>query len=298
MSKPKPRTLDAIASFRDHPDAIVQAGELVEMRFPAGGRMSLRAGKLFHLLIQFAGVKIADQTQHSVTLAALNETFHLTTGEIEGLIEELHTTTLKMKLTDPKGRRYTKSGPILSDVEREDDTEAQAELRYEFSPAMRKAISNSTHWAVVSRRAVLAFESRYALRLYTLLSLRAGLRKTSEPITIDDLRELLGVPTGKLKRWQDLKRKAIEPALAEVNHLTGLIANYTPIKQGRKITGITLIWGTKEGDELADAIRELDRPKVGRRARREGVVEVVEAPEDQQRIELADALAGAGKVDP
>ena len=59
-SKLPARTLDAAASFRDHPDAIVEAGEIVGMRFPSGGRMSLRAAKLFHLLIQFAGAKIAD----------------------------------------------------------------------------------------------------------------------------------------------------------------------------------------------------------------------------------------------
>lgn len=259
--------------------------------------MSLRAAKLFHLLIHFAGVRIADPIQHKITLATLNETFHITTEEIEELVEELHTTTLKMKLTDTKGRRFVKSGPILSDAEREEEPDAQAELRYEFSPTLRKVIANSTHWAVVSRRAVLAFESRYALRLYTLLSLRAGLRKVSEPIALEDLRELLGVPTGKLRRWQDIKRKAIEPAMAEVNHLTGLIAAYSPIKQGRKVTGIRLTWGTKGGDDLINAIKELDRPKVGRKARRDGTVEACPAHEDLERLALADALAGARVID-
>lgn len=297
MDKPKPRTLDAVAAFRDHPDAIVEAGELVEMRFPAGGRMSLRAGKLFHLLIQFAGVQIADPVQHKVTLAALNETFHLTTDELIELVEELHTTTLRMHLTDAKGRKYTKSGPVLADVEREDDDETQAELRYEFSPTMRKVIANSTHWAVVSRRAVLAFESRYALRLYTLLSLRAGLRKVSEPVTLEDLRELLGVPAGKLRRWQDLKMWALEPAMAEVNHITGLIAAYIPIKRGRRIVGITLSWGTKAGNELVEAAKELERPKVGRKARRTGTTETLGTPEELERIELADALTAVRLID-
>lgn len=296
--KPPARTLDAVASLRDHPDAIVEAGEIVGMRFPSGGRMSLRAAKLFHLLIQFAGAKIADPVQHRVTLAALNEGFHTSTEELVELIDELHTTTLRMHLTDAKGRRYTKSGPILSDVEREEETEAQAEVRFEFSPAMRQAIANSTHWAVISRRAVLAFESRYALRLYTLLSLRAGLRKATEPFLEDDLRELLGVPSGKLRRWQDLKRKAIEPALAEVNHLTGLTAGYTTIKRGRQIIGVTLAWGVKAHDDRVEAMKELERPKVGRRARRDGTTEELVASDDRARVELAEALARAGGIDP
>ncbi len=297
MSENKARTLNAIAAHKDNPDAIVQAGEVVEMRFPAGGSMSLRAGKLFHLLIQFAGAKITDEGHHKVTLAALNETFHITALELMELVDELHTTTLRMHLTDAKGRRYQKSGPILADAEQEDEEETQAELRYEFSPTMRKVIANSTHWAVVSRRAVLAFESRYALRLYTLLSLKIGLRKVSEPISVEDLRELLGVPAGKLKRWQDLRRKALEPALSEINHLTGIIAAYVPIKRGRRIAGITLTWGTKAGPQLAAAIKEIDRPKVGRKARREGKVELLETSEGQERIDLADALASAGNID-
>jgi hypothetical protein len=68
-----------------------------------------------------------------------------------------------------RGRPYTKSGPILSDVEREPDDLDGAEVRFEFSPAMRQVIANSTHWAAVSRRAVMAFESRYSLRLYLWL---------------------------------------------------------------------------------------------------------------------------------
>jgi plasmid replication initiation protein len=291
MSKSAPRTLDAVASHRENPDAIVQAGEVVEMRFPSGGRMSLRGGKLFHLLIQIAGVKIADDVQHRVTLSSLNETFHVSAKELEELIEELHTTTLKLRLTDAKGRRYTKSGPLLSDVEREEEDDAQAELRYEFSPAMRKVIANSSHWAVISRRAVMAFESRYALRLYTILSLRAGLRKVSEEFTLEDLRELLGVPSGKLARWQDFKVKALDRAVVEVNHLSGLKVTYQPMKRGRRVVGISLAWGVKEGAERIEAIKELDRSRVGRVARREGTVERLLDKDDRDRSALAEDLA-------
>ena len=293
MPDPRPRTTDAIKSYRSHPDAIVQAGEVVEMRFPSGGRMSLRGGKLFHLLIQMAGVRITDAVQHKVTLAALNETFHCSVPELEELVEELHTTTLRLHLTDNTGRRFTKSGPLLSDVEREDDDQTQAELRFEFSPAMRKAISNSTHWAVISRRAVMSFESRYALRLYTLLCLRSGLRKVSEEFSLDDLREIMGVPEGKLARWQDLKTWAIEPAVAEVSHLSGIHVTYAPLRRGRRIIGINLAWGVKDEAGRVEAMKELDRPKVGRKARRSGTVETIE---DVERAQLAEDLA-AGVVD-
>lgn len=274
---------------------------MIDMRFPAGGRMSLRGAKLFHLLVQSAGIDIAEQKTHRITLAALNETFHLAAPELIELIDELHTTALKLKLTDSKGRSYTKSGPILSDVEREDEGQPQAEVRFEFSSALRKAISNSTHWAVISKRAVLAFESRYALRLYTVLSLRAGLRKTSEDFTIDELREVLGVPAGKLTVWKNLRRRALEPAMAEINQLAGFHAGFVPLHKGRKVVGVTLTWGQKDQAARVEAMKELDRPKVGRKERREGRVErLMEEQanrEGLQREELATALTAAVSAD-
>ena len=291
--KPRATTLDAIRTMRGDPDAIVEAGEVVDMRFPAGGRMSLRGGKLFHLLIQAAGVEIAEATSHRVTLAALNETFHVSIPELVELIDELHTTTLKLKLTDAKGRKYTKSGPILSDMEREDEDQGQAELRFEFSPTLRRAIANSNHWAVISKRAVLAFDSRYSLRLYTVLSLRAGLRKTSEEFTVEELREMLGVPVGKLTDWKSLRRRAIEPALAEINQLAGFHAGFVPLTRGRKIVSVRLTWGLKDHTARIEAMKELERPKVGRKERREGRVEELAQAEDWQREELATALFDA-----
>lgn len=286
-----PTTLDAIRAMRGDPDAIVEAGEVVDMRFPAGSHMSLRGGKLFHLLIETAGLDVAEEITHRITLAALNESFHVAIPELIEMIEELQTTTLKLKLTDGRGRKFTKSGPLLADAEREDVGETQAELRYQFSATLRRAIANSNHWAVISKRAILAFESRYALRLYTVLSLRAGMRKTSEEFTVDELRELLGVCAGKLGDWKSLRRRALEPALAEINQLAGFHAGFVPLSRGRRVVGVRLAWGLKNHAARAEALKELDRPKVGRKERREGRVEELVRVEDYQREELATALS-------
>jgi hypothetical protein len=284
---------DAIQFNRPNPDVIIAAGELVDMRFKSGGVMSLRAAKLFCLLVQEAGSSIADDRQHAVPYAMINETFHKSRDELVEAIEELHSTTISVHLTSRKGRSYTKSGPILSDVERDDDDQLDAEIRFEFSPTLRRVIADSTHWAAISRRAVLAFESKYALRLYMYLSLRAGLRKTSEELTIDDMREVLGVPLGALSRWQDFRRFALDKAVAEINHLAGFRAAYQPIKHGRKIAGIKLAWGRKAGDELIEAAKELERHRSGRTARRDGKVEDIAQEHAVLRHSLANAIAAA-----
>lgn len=282
-------TLDAIRIHRSDPDAIVAAGEIADMRFMAGNALSLRAAKLFCLLIQEAGISVADQVQHRIPYAVLNETFHLSRDELVEAVMELHSTVVSVHLVSRQGRAYTKSGPILSDVEREPDSLDDAEIRFEFSPAMRRVIADSTHWAAVSRRAVLAFESRYSLRLYMHIGLRVNRRQVSEDVSIDDLRALLGVPDGSLRRWQDLRRFAIDRAVAEINQLAGFTAAYVPLKRGRRVVGVRLAWGHKAIDDLVETQLELDRPRIGRTARRDRLVETIA----QERHRLAESLAGA-----
>lgn len=288
----KPTVIDALRMHRDDPNAIIAAGELVDMRFVNGNALSLRAAKLFCLLIQEAGVAVVENRQHRLPYSVLNETFHASRDVLAEAVLELHTTTISVELVDTDGRAFTKSGPILSDVEREADTLLDAEIRFEFSPALRRVIASSTHWAAISRRAVMAFESKYALRLYMWLSLRAGLRKVSEDVPLDELRAMMGLSPSKLVRWQDFSRYALDPAIAEINHLAGFRAAYEPIKRGRGFVGVRFAWGTKGRAELAETYRELERPRVGRVARREGLVESIA----DERRRLADGLAGAGQA--
>jgi Initiator Replication protein len=285
----KPTTLDAIRMHRSDPDAVVAAGELVDLRFVTGNVLSLRAAKLFVLLIQQAGIAVADQVQHRVPYAVLNESFHLSKDELVEAIAELQSTVISIRLTSRRGRDYVKSGPILSDVEREAEDLSDAEVRFEFSPTLRRVIADSTHWTAVSRRAVLAFESKYALKLYLYLSLRARLRKTSEDLSLDELREVLGLSAGTLSRWQDLRRFALDVAFAEVNHLAGFHAAWSPRKAGRRVVGVRIAWSLKDRDELVAAAKELDRPRVGRVARRSGLVETIA----DERRRIAESLASA-----
>jgi hypothetical protein len=282
-------TLDAVRMNRADADSIVAAGELVDLRFVSGNALSLRAAKLFCLLIQEAGIAVADQVQHRIPYSVLNETFHKSRDELAEAVMELHSTVVSVKLVSRQGRAYTKSGPILSDVEREPDSIDDAEVRFEFSPAMRRVVADSTHWAAVSRRAVLSFESRYSLRLYLFLSLRANLRKVSEEVSLDDMRAMLGVPAGALTRWFDMRRFVLDRAIAEINHLAGFHAAYEPIKRGRRVVGVRLTWGLKAPADLVKAQKELDRPRVGRTARRAGLVETIA----DERHRLAENLANA-----
>ena len=94
-------TLSAVKMTRSDPDAIIAAGELVELRFVSGNTLSLRAAKLFCLLIQEAGISVADQVQHHIPYAVLNETFHKSRDELAEAIAELHSTIATWQSAQP-----------------------------------------------------------------------------------------------------------------------------------------------------------------------------------------------------
>ncbi len=76
-------------------------------------------------------------------------------------------------------------------------------------------------------------------------------------------------------RWNDVNRFALKPAIADINQTSRLTLTATPHKVGRTVTGITIAWAEKEPDRKRDTKRELDRPKTGRRARRDGTEETL-----------------------
>ena len=272
---------EALADRADRPDELVASGRQIDMIFKPGQKaLSLRAAKLWHLLVKSAGVDLAVAKDHRMMLDDLYQSGlgHMTLSERVESLRELQTTLVEVRVASPKviGRMRIVSEALLSRVERDEDD--RGELVWRFGETLRTVFANSDHWAVLSKRAVLAFESRYALRLYEIIALRSGLdHKTSETFPLDELRSRLGVPVGKLTTWSNLRVFALEPAIVEVNQLSGFTVSYEPIKRRRSVAAVTLSWAPKGGRERAATKRELDSSSVGRRARRNQSVEHIVA---------------------
>ena len=119
--------------------------------------------------------------------------------------------------------------------------------------------------------------SKYAIALYELVQLRAGLDRCVEHFSLERFRDLLSVPPGKLTRGPDFERRVIEPALLEVNGLSDMSVKIDLSRPHSRapITGVTLAWWRKEGNEFRAAYAERMRSKLGRMARLRGLVETV-----------------------
>jgi hypothetical protein len=269
------KTIQVITDRTNRPDHLIAAGEVLDLTFRDGAKMlSLRASKLLHLLVNATGGDACTDKVHSIPIERLNS-FHVSLEEFVETCRELFGTTVRMEIDTERGKAL-KVGPMLSDVERDLDDGDGSEIRFQLSPVLRLDLAQSNHWAALSRRAVMAFESRYALRLYEVIAIRAGLSsKASETFTLDDLRSRMGVPPGKLKRWADIRRYVLDAAIAEVNQLSGFTVTYEPVKRGRSVTAVRLTWAVHGAQGRTAVARELEASRVGRKARREGTVETL-----------------------
>ena len=85
----------------------------------------------------------------------------------------------------------------------------------------------------------------------------------------------MGVPPGRYKTFGELNKHVIKPAVEEVNALAPFGISILPIKQGKRVVQIKVGWWTKDNAQLGQAYDELQRSKIGRRARISGNVEYV-----------------------
>ena len=277
------KTMQVIADRKDRPDDIVAAGEVLDLQFRDGSKtLTLRASKLLHLLVDVAGEEACDDKVHAVPIERLNDAFHLSREDFLETCRELFGTTVRMEIKTKRGKA-TKVGPLLADVER--DEEGGSEIRFQLSPVLRLVLARSNHWGLLSRRAIMAFESRYALRLYEIISLRKSMSlRTKETFTIEELRHRLGVPHGKMTRWVHLRQFALDRAVAEVNQLSGLVVGYDIIKRGRSVVAVDLHWTVKDAADRTATARELAASRVGRKARRDGTAESFVDPEEKEMV--------------
>lgn len=147
-------------------------------------------------------------------------------------------------------------------------------LTYSFDKRLVPLLRESSVFGKLEVAVMHAFTTKYGLALYEALSRRVRLTgKFYEDLDLEAFRELLGVPPNKLATFSNLKLRAITPAVDEINAIASFGCHVEPIKVGRKIGQIRLAWWQKDISGLKDAYAELQRPRVGRKARISGEVE-------------------------
>jgi hypothetical protein len=248
--------------------SFAKPGELIEIR--SSSALTHQDRRTFNLLMVTAWDRINEAAEHIIKKTVLRGT-HNGTDYLSETLRRLMTTIVEINVIrdgKPAIRRVQLLGAT---DEHRDDT---GNLYYTFPPRLIEIIKDSDHWGRLQAQVMMAMSSKYSLSLYELIQKRAGYTsRFSEEFSVQEMRELLGVPPGKLERYPDLRRFCLEPAVVEVSALSSCHVKIEPIKQGRLVTALKLCWFPKDELGLKAAYTELQRHKVGRRALIHGTVE-------------------------
>lgn len=101
---------------------------------------------------------------------------------------------------------------------------------------------------------IMTMKSQYSIRLYELF--KSVLGKTNWYFSIDDLRKIF-LCENKLKLVNDLKKRAIEPAIQEINEKTDIFVDYEYVTEGRKVIGLDCIITYKSTDEKIEVDKKI-----------------------------------------
>ena len=149
-------------------------------------------------------------------------------------------------------------------------------LTYSFDKRLIELLEPSARWGQISLPVLMSFSSKYAISLYENITQSVNLRHiTYATYTIEEFREMMGVPAGRYSVYGDLNRHVIKPSVTEINALAHFEISVLPIKKGKKVDQIMVAWTRKSDEARHEALRERERPRVGRRARLTNRVELV-----------------------
>ena len=231
------RTLDA----RPSAGTLVKPGELVDVVEVTP--LTLADRRIYNLLLENAWDAIDRPVTHTIPKALLRGN-HNGNDRIGPSLERLMSAIVRVQVVwdgEPAVERVQLLGGNVETVR------GDGMLEYEIPPRLRRIIANSTVFARLRREVMFALTSKYALTLYEMVQKRGNLRwRSSERFTLDALRGVLGVPKGKLSTWSNLRLRAIDPAVAEVNALSDYMVEIVPLRTGRQIGQVEMRWWKKD----------------------------------------------------
>jgi Initiator Replication protein len=259
-------------------------GELIEMTGTHALEASDRA--ILNLLYQNAhdsGRLLEPFAEWEVDLASLRQAFskHESNARLRDSLKRLKTIPVTVSYVDDHGEpRIVITGLFdFFDLSAE-ELAKRATLRYGLPRKLVPILASSGRWGRIKAEIVCSMTSKYAMALYELIQLRAGMEKCFETFPMDRFRELLGVPPGTYARGDNFQRKVLDPAVLEVNGLSDMSIQIEAERRHSRapVHAVTLAWWRKSGEEFRTAMEERNRSKVGRMSRLRGDADQVGEP--------------------
>ena len=250
------RTLD----LTPQPGEMLKPKELIEVR--GTGRFTLEDRRLYNALVDNAWGPKLGQAGH---------VFEIPTGDLRKLVGDNQRLKKSLKvlmttLVEIEEPDRWRASQLLGAAE-VDTTANNGVVRYTFPAFLADLLKDSTIFAKLDLEVMRSFRSKYAFSLYEAVARRVRMKRFTESLTIEELRDILGVEDGKLPLYRNLNLRAIQPAVTEVNAITPYTVSIAPKKQGRKVASFIMGWEVKTEEQLQAAYTEMNRHSAGRKSR-------------------------------
>ena len=263
-----------VLNLKPRRDQAVKPAELIQIT--GHQTLTLNARRSITILWHNAHMQgVEEGKDYTIEIDDLKPDNHKGYEQVEEAIEALMSTILILRLPNGKMRRVQ----FLGGNDLDDPDRPSGVLNYSFDKRLVEILQDSAIWGKISIPVLMAFSSKYSVSLYEHISQWTGLtRKSFQDLTLIEFRELLGIEKEKYKAFGALNKHVVKPTVLELNALASFSVTIVPIKTGKKVTHIRIGWWQKEKEELAAAWREINRSKVGRKARIAGTATTVTDP--------------------
>ena len=247
-----------------------QHNDLIEARYLVP---NLKEQQVIMMLL--AKIKPDDEAfkGYRITVADFAKTFGLNTNKVYEDTERVTRSLRCREVGIRNGKSFFYTG-WLSSVEY---IHGSGYVELCFDPKLKPYLLQlKDHFTQYSLDTVLHFKSIYAIRLYEILKKEAQIveryqkkKSFEKEFTYEFLREAFGIGKKEYAKFNDFKRKTIEPAVTEIYDKTEL--NISEVKYGKtgravsKITFVVEIRSKADGDIRAVQIRMDEQPKEGNR---------------------------------
>ncbi|GJE02192.1 MULTISPECIES: replication initiation protein [Methylobacterium] len=246
-----------------------RAGEAIKpaelIQITGHHELTLNARRAITILWHSAHMQgIKEGRDYTVEIDDLKPDGHKGFEMVEEAVEALMRALIVIKLPDGKTRRVQ----FLGGNDMDDPDRPAGVMTYSFDKRLIDLLQKSTIWGKIAIPVLMSFTSKYAISLYENVAQLVNLDyKHSHKYTLEEFREMLGVPLEKYKTFGELNKHVIKPAVDEVNALAPFGMTLQPLKQGKKVTEIAIGWWQKDEEALNAAWEEIQRSRAGRRSR-------------------------------
>lgn len=256
------------------------AGELLEVYTTDGRPLSLVGRRTFLLMCAAAAGDAWNDRIFKITKSDIRGS-HRGVEPLDRAIDDVSRLQIRAPGVSGRGRPARDRINVFSRVRDENDDMSSAWVEFRFSSEARELLAASDIYARLTRSAVVKFRSVYSLRLYELGCLLMRRRDSSISLEVGELREKLQVPPETYTNFKDLRRRVLEQAKKELDHLAPFDFSWeerTVTPRSRVIQSVRLRFPPKQPMAALLAMEETERHSAGRAARREGTVEEIVDP--------------------